>query len=61
MKPMCKRLSALECRTPPGTGRWHRIIQDVGQSFEDARMHYEAQNSLIAENDNLIVQKIVTP
>ena len=61
MKAIYKRLSALESRSGPTTGRWHRIIQDIGQTFQDARAAYEASNGAIVKNDNLIVRKIVTP
>ena len=61
MKLICTRLSASESRSEPTTARWHRIIQDVGQTFHEARAAYEASNGAIAENDNLIVRKIVTP
>lgn len=61
MTPLYKRLSMLESRTGKTTGRWHRIIQEVGQTFQDARSAYEACNGTIAETDDLIVRRIVTP
>ena len=61
MKAMNKRLSELELRAGTKSGRWHRIIQHIGQSFDDARAAYEACNGPVAEGDSLIVRKVVAP
>ena len=61
MKTLNKRLSELELRSGAVPGRWHRVIQQIGQSFDDALAQYQACNGLVAEGDNLIVRKIVEP
>lgn len=59
MKILTKRLSELEARVGDASGRWHRIIQHLGQSFDDALAQYQACNGPVAEGDNLIVRKVV--
>jgi len=61
MKILNKRLSELELRSGTVSGRWHRIIQHIGQTFDDALAHYQACNGPVLEDDHLIVRKIVEP
>ena len=61
MKTLNKRLSELESQSGASTGRWHRIIQHIGQSFDDALAQYQACNGPVPEGDNIIVRKLVTP
>ncbi|MBK7162636.1 MAG: hypothetical protein IPH79_09135 [Sphingomonadales bacterium] len=61
MKILNKRLSELELRAGSASGRWHRIIQHIGQSFDDALAHYQACNGPVAEGDSLIVRKVIAP
>lgn len=59
MKSMQKRLTELELHSGRNSGRWHRIIQNVGQSFADTLARYEARNGRLPDGDHLIVRKIV--
>lgn len=56
-----RRLAALEAAAgvhDPSAGKpWHRIIQQPGQTEEEARAAYGP----IGEHDNLIIRRIVTP
>lgn len=58
MKILNKRLSDLEARGT-ASGRWHRITQHIGQSFDDALAQYQEHNGAIADNDSLIVVKLI--
>ena len=53
------RLVALEANAGCQSGRWHRILQDVGQSFDEARARYELRNGPVSDGDNLIVRSVV--
>lgn len=61
MTTLNKRLSELELRSGAVSGRWRRVIQHIGQTFDEALAQYQACNGLVAEGDNLIVRKIVEP
>jgi hypothetical protein len=61
MKILNKRLSELELRAGAVSGRWHRIIQHIGQSFDDALTQYQACNGPVLEGDSLIVRKVIAP
>lgn len=59
MKALHKRLSGLEMRG--GAFRWHRVIQQVGQSFDDALSIYEAGNGPVLASDKVVVRLVVQP
>lgn len=61
MKILTKRLMELEARTGAASGRWHRIMQHIGQSFDDALAQYQACNGPVQEGDSLIVRTVVAP
>lgn len=61
MKILNKRMSELELRNGAVSGRWHRVIQHIGQKFSDALAQYQACNGPVAECDSLIVRKVIAP
>lgn len=40
---------------------WHRIIQDIGETQEEAIAEYEAKNGRIGKNENTLIRRIVAP
>lgn len=61
MKILTKRLMELEARSGAVSGGWHRIVQHIGQTFDDAMAQYQVCNGPVLEHDNLIVRQIVEP
>lgn len=56
---LMSRLDALERRLAPAApARWVRIVQDVGQSREEAIAAYEGENGPVGDA-SLIVREIV--
>jgi hypothetical protein len=51
--------NAVEPDARPAPRRWHRIIQRVGQSFEEALAEYGAER--IGTDDGIIVRVLVLP
>lgn len=55
-----RRLVALESVSQPGgVERWHRVIQGVGQTRDEALDEYGRDK--VGENDGVIVRQIVAP
>lgn len=59
MRNQGKRIEFLEARQPKAIGRWHRVIQDVGQSEGQAIDAYGADR--IGPNDCVMLRVIVEP
>lgn len=59
MRSLSTRLAALECATPLGVERWHRVIQRVGQSRDEALDQYGRDK--IGDRDGVIVRQIARP
>lgn len=58
MKPLDRRLAALETSTAQKLARWIRII---GRTEEQARADYEVEHGPIPTDANIIFRKIVSP
>lgn len=58
MKALAKRLAALEGFSRAGWKKIHRVIQEIGQSRDEA---VAAAGIVVGPNDLLIVQKLVAP
>lgn len=54
-----KRVEVLEAKQPKAAGRWHRVLQDVGQSEDDAINAYGPER--IGIGDSLLLRVIVEP
>ncbi len=60
MRNLSKRVSALEVSMqPPVTTFWHWIIQDLGQTEDEARVAYESENGPIGDDDCIIWRVVV--
>jgi len=59
MKALHKRLSTLEAQG--GSVRWHRVLQSIGQSLDDALSAYEVCNGPVPARDNIIIRTVVRP
>lgn len=57
MRQNAKRLEALETRTKAATGVWHRIIQEAGQTQDQALDAYGRDK--IGPDDNVIIRRII--
>ena len=59
MKAMANRLAALEAVKAAASGVWHRIVQEVGQTRDEALDAYGRDR--IGAGENLIIRRIVDP
>ena len=41
--------------------RWHRIIQNIGESVDEAIAEYEAEYGPISDGEHTIIRRIVAP
>lgn len=50
---------AMAAAKPPE--RWHRIVQRIGESVEDAIADYEEEHGPIGKHENTLIRRIVAP
>jgi hypothetical protein len=48
-----QRIAALESSTP-AIERWHWLVQELGETSDEAKSRYEAANGPIAEGEGII-------
>ena len=53
------RVAALEARAPD-LKPWHQVIQEVGQSQEEAIAAYEAEHGPVGD-DNILLAVVIEP
>ena len=59
MKRLSSRVADLEARQTTPPGKWHMLIQRIGQTQDEAIDAYGRH--LIGEHDHLIINRIVAP
>jgi len=58
---LTRRVADLEMRKGAGLKRWHRVMQYVGQTQDEAIAAYEQEQGPIGADDGTILRVFVTP